>query len=323
MRDVPPRGRRRASGELAYAMVTSSCAGFAVPSHAIAKPEFIAGGRLSALVFSAALVLETCVPGGNVAATTIAVKRAKDFVVVAADSRVTGEDGRPRWRDKCKIMLLDDEGFFASVGVVSARGGGGAGEIRFSADQVARHQYGASSDLRRVADGWAEAMEARFNAQQFSWKRSIVNTLRRFQVEDRLFAQGIFASSRATVAAWEAQVNYDETPSTITFSHAATREIVADEAGINLWGTNAGRAVVTELLQGGTEKSALWRASVTRESDQRGFQSVDRHAFEMKRALDYAIATGVDPAIGGDVATLIVERDKPARWFSKPSVCND
>jgi hypothetical protein len=156
MRDVPPRGRRRAPGEPAYAMLTSSRAGFAVPSHAIAKPEFIAGGRLSALVFSAVLVLETCVPGGNVAATTIAVKRATDFVVVAADSRVTGEDGRPRWRDKCKIMLLDDEGFFASVGVVSARGGGEAGEIRFSADQVARHQYGASSDLRRVADGWAE-----------------------------------------------------------------------------------------------------------------------------------------------------------------------
>jgi hypothetical protein len=80
---------------------------------------------------------------------------------------------------------------------------------------------------------------------------------------------------------------------------------------------------VTELLLGGTQKGALWRASVTRESDQRGFQSVDRHAFEMKRALDYAIATGVDPVTGDDVATLIVERDKPARWFSKPSVCND
>jgi hypothetical protein len=230
-------------------MVTRSCAGFAVPSHATAKPEFITGGRLSALAFSAVLVLETCVPGGDAAATTIAVKRAKNFVVVAADSRVTGEDGRPRWRDKCKIMLLDDEGFFASVGVVSARGGGG-GETRFSADQVARHQYGASSDLRRVADGWAEAMEARFNAQQLSWKRSIVNTLRRFQVEDRLFAQGIFASGRATIAAWEAQVNYNETPSTITFSHAATREIVADEAGIKPMGHQCGQGGRDRVVAG-------------------------------------------------------------------------
>lgn len=126
-------------------MVTSSCAGFAVPSHAIVKPEFIAGGRLSALAFSAILVLEACVSGGDAAATTIAVKRARDFVVVAADSRVTGEDGRPRRRDKCKIMLLDDEGFFASVGVVSARGGGGLGRpgsapIKSQGINTAHHQ---------------------------------------------------------------------------------------------------------------------------------------------------------------------------------------
>lgn len=83
-----------------------------------------------------------------------------------------------------------------------------------------------------------------------------------------------------------------------------------------------GRAVVTELLQGGTQKAVLWRASVAKDADNEGYRNVDRHAFEMKRALDYAIATGVDPAIGGEVATLIVGRDKAARWFSMPPACN-
>ena len=43
----------------------------------------------------------------------------------------------------------------------------------------------------------------------------------------------------------------------------------------------------------------------------------------MKRALDYAVAIGVDPAIGGEVATLIVERGRPASWFSKPSATTE
>jgi hypothetical protein len=33
------------------------------------------------------------------------------------------------------------------------------------------------------------------------------------------------------------------------------------------------------------------------------------------------IATRVDPAIGGDVAVLILEHDRPTSWFSKPAVC--
>jgi hypothetical protein len=286
-------------------------------------PKSVGGERLAIPVFCLIFVLDACCSGDIAAATTIAVKRAKDFIIVAADSRVTGEDGRPRRREQCKITLLDDRSFFASAGVVAARAGSESGVTKFSADQIAKYQYGASPDLKLVADGWAEAMEARFNAQQFLWKQTTVNTMRRFHVEHRLFAQGIFGSGRTIIAAWETQVNYDETPSAITFSRGATREILEEEAGINLWGTNSGRAVVTELLQAGTQKAALWRASVAREAELRGYQRVDRLAFEMKRALDYAIATGVDPAIGGDVATLIVERDRSARWFNKSSACSN
>jgi hypothetical protein len=287
------------------------------------RPKRVTGERFSISVFCLILVLGTCWSLGTAAATTIAVKRAKDFIIVAADSRVTGEDGRPRRREKCKITLLDDRSFFASAGVVSAREAGEPGAIRFSADRIAKYQYGASPDLRLVADGWAQVMEAKFNAQQYSWKRVVVNMQRRFDVEDRLFAQGIFGSGRATIAAWETRVNYDQMPSAITFSHGAIREIVEDEEGINLWGTNSGRGLVIELLQGATPRAAQWRVSVAEEAEHHGYRHVDRLAFGMKRALDYAVAIGVDPAIGGEVATLIVERGRPARWFSKPSVCND
>lgn len=287
------------------------------------RPKSVGGERLAIPVFCLVFVLEACCSGDVAAATTIAVKRAKDFIIVAADSRVTDEDGRSRRRERCKITLLDDRSFFASAGVVAARAGGESGDTRFSAGQIAKYQYGASPDLELVADGWAAAMEMRFNALQYSWKKTTVNTMKRFHVEDHLFAQGIFGSGRTTIAVWETPVHYNETPSAITFSHGATREILEDEAGISLWGTNSGRAVMTELLQGGTRRAALWRASIARDAEHRGYQKVDRLAFEMKRALDYAVATGVDPVIGGDVAALIVERDRSARWFNKPSACSN
>jgi hypothetical protein len=34
-----------------------------------------------------------------------------------------------------------------------------------------------------------------------------------------------------------------------------------------------------------------------------------------------AINSGIDPGIGGDVAVLVFEQHKPARWFSQPIGC--
>jgi membrane associated rhomboid family serine protease len=41
----------------------------------------------------------------------------------------------------------------------------------------------------------------------------------------------------------------------------------------------------------------------------------------LKDAIEVAIAAHVDPTIGGDVAVVILERDKPLRWFNRPAVC--
>jgi hypothetical protein len=284
----------------------------------IASQRFVRG-RSTCFV----IVLLLCLSADPVTATTIALKRTRDFIVVAADSRVTGDDGRPRAYAKCKITRLDDYNFFTSVGVVSARSGSGDGQSKFSADAVARQFYGAANELRVAADQWAAAMTEKFNAQQLSWKRSVINTLQRFHVEDHIFAQGIFATARPAINAWQMVIHYDQTPHTITFSSATATQIVADEALVKLWGTVSGRTVVQELLQGRTPRAATWRASVAKQEAASEHVLADRNAFELKSALDYAIATGVDPAIGGDVAVLILERDRPARWFSKPSVCSE
>jgi hypothetical protein len=42
----------------------------------------------------------------------------------------------------------------------------------------------------------------------------------------------------------------------------------------------------------------------------------------MKAVLAAAISAEVDPAVGGEVAVLILERGKPARWFSQAACAN-
>jgi hypothetical protein len=42
----------------------------------------------------------------------------------------------------------------------------------------------------------------------------------------------------------------------------------------------------------------------------------------MKAAIEAAISAEADPGVGGQVAVLILERGKPARWFSK-GACSD
>ncbi len=78
-----------------------------------------------------------------------------------------------------------------------------------------------------------------------------------------------------------------------------------------------------EQLQGQAPEAVTWRASVAKPEPAKGYAPADQIAFELKSALEYAITTRVDPAIGGDLAVLILERDQPARWFNKPSACND
>jgi hypothetical protein len=120
----------------------------------------------------------------------------------------------------------------------------------------------------------------------------------------------------------QVDINYTETPIAISFSHKPPTEVNDDEAVITHWGTSSAWRFIAELLVGDTQKSAAWRTSIADEVAFRGLQPVDGYAFEMKAALEAAISAKVDPAVGGEVAVLILERSKPARWFSQAACAN-
>jgi hypothetical protein len=120
----------------------------------------------------------------------------------------------------------------------------------------------------------------------------------------------------------QVDIDYTETPIAISFSHKSPAEVIDDEAVITHWGTSPAWQFIAGLLVGDTQKSTDWRTSIADEVALRGLQPVDGYAFEMKAVLEAAISAEVDPAVGGEVAVLILERGKPARWFSQAACAN-
>ena len=60
---------------------------------------------------------------------------------------------------------------------------------------------------------------------------------------------------------------------------------------------------------------------VDSEINRRGLSGVDVHAVIMQRLIEQIIRAGIDPSVGGGVAVLILERDRPARWFHQTDAC--
>jgi hypothetical protein len=252
--------------------------------------------------------------------TIIAVKRSKEFVIVAADSRVTASSGQRRAYEKCKITLLDARSFFAIAGVVSSKASS-AGKVPFDAQREAARQFAPQAGLEAVADRWATVMQQKLSDQPESWKREILRTLVKFHAEDNIIAQGIFGTAGEIADALDVAVNYNTTPQAISFSHREPRAIADDAAGLSLFGTLPGRSVVTDLLHANTPSASSWRARIADQAIKQRLGQIDSYAFAIKAALEAAIAANVDPAIGGSVAVLVLERGLPARWFSRPATC--
>jgi hypothetical protein len=253
--------------------------------------------------------------------TAILVQRAGSFIIVAADSRAISTGGGLPDDQTCKIQLLDKYSFFAGAGITYNKSGT-PGEFPFVAKQEAINAYRPNASIESVADAWAGSMEAIFSKQPLTWKHGILTILKKYQADERIIVQGVFGRSHTDVEMRQVDINYTETPTAISFSHKSPADVIDDEAVITHWGTTPAWRFIAELLAGNTQKSKDWRTSTADEVALRGLPRVDGHAFEMKAVLDAAIAAAVDPTVGGEVAVLVLERGKPARWFSQAACTN-
>jgi hypothetical protein len=105
--------------------------------------------------------------------TIIAIQHTKDSIIVAADSRFTGEGGNTGNEGKCKIAVTDPYSIFVSAGVTPGKLSP-SNKLLFLDQEKAQQLYDPSHSLKEIADRWALAMEAFFSSQSPSQKDSMI-----------------------------------------------------------------------------------------------------------------------------------------------------
>jgi hypothetical protein len=87
------------------------------------------------------------------------------------------------------------------------------------------------------------------------------------------------------------------------------------------WHSGDSGTFVNNLLRGDTEATSEWLRNLHKQASEFGYTTIDTYAFELKSAIEKAINSRIDPGIGGEVAVLVLERHRQARWFSKTPTC--
>src|ERR1700730_5143127 len=252
------------------------------------------------------------------ASTVVAVVGSRDFVVAATDSRTkNGEETQ-----KCRLRPLGEHAFFIGNGVTEIHGDTPA-DVLYSAEEEAKQQYGSDRPLNNTVETWASITETKFDKLSPLRKTELHAAADELDIPGRIVTQGIFArDDGSNVEIWEAGVTFvPKEDEQFSFSHGPPHQLENNVAEIHLWGTRRTVLRIVELWNGKTLNSSKWQTHIDQQAQEKGYSEADARAFELKSDIEYLIRTGIDPTIGGEVATLILESNQPLRWFNRPSVC--
>jgi hypothetical protein len=260
------------------------------------------------------IVIETILSQHPAASDTIIATHSSNiFIIIASDSRTTQMDGKTNDYKRCKITLLDESSFFALAGLMYDTGQPAPFDLR---DQAQVH-YDPTVSPSSNAETWANAAQSIFTSYPLKWKENLASYLKK-KDSGNVVTHGIFGRVSDRTDLVSIDIKYSQTALSTDFSHGAPTEL---PIGVGLWGSPITMPFVGELLRGDSETAAWWQKTVHRTSTTRGYSESETHAYELKAALERAIALDKDPDIGGDVAVLILDIGRPSSWFAPTSEC--
>jgi hypothetical protein len=244
-------------------------------------------------------------------ATYYAVSFSKDFLVVAIDSRATNlfDPSAPPNDRYCKLYPLSDKVVFFSTGYVA----GNAPGISFDAGVFAKGVYARSPippNLADLTDKWDDFMHDAYMRLFSSYPSLAVSLGNRVMIKG--YFGGISDDEKVVLESSEMSSLFGRIRSQLLHQqqagngtpivHGGHNEIISEF--INRGSTERAKKVLAEIDVEATGKSDLERMAITVE------------AF-VKSVRDWS----GDSGIGGEVAVLILERGKSARWFRRPAHC--
>jgi hypothetical protein len=238
------------------------------------------------------------------------------YIVLGAESRGTLiESGEYKGEnDICKIQSLDDHTAFSSSGrfIINHVGEG----LLYNAWDSAKNIFIPRVDLNALAERWALTTEV---AYYNIYAKGGDVTLKGLKTDS--VVTGVFSDTRQFKAI-AVTVRNDRNLLGIKFYHTTPRllevgkmEGYSTPLGMALfqefWGTTSGRA---------KDKQAERRKTI----HDRHYEGGVAEAFTVKMGIDTALLwnDGRDREIGGETATLILEKNMPLRWHHESEICH-
>ena len=238
---------------------------------------------------------------------------SSDVAVVAIDSRGTIKStGKRHINDRfCKIVPLAPSAFFFSAGVATAFHPK-TGKVVFDTRDIAKDVYadsGKSRDFAALADTWALRMEAvlrKIPADPSLLKELVTRGYFVGTTDD-----GRIAAGAETIAYHpDGKSHFVHTPETIALTASPRIEQPADQP-------------VTDIereFSGGGQTDRARKVMADNGWTKLG-QGPDTLAVHLTNLVTAVRDWSGNDKIGGDIATIILERGKPWRWFHRPDFC--
>jgi hypothetical protein len=238
-----------------------------------------------------------------------------DFAVVAIDSRGTiMSTARNRINDRfCKIRPLSHNAFFFSAGL-SALLQSRTGKVIYDARDVAEDVYagsGTSRDFGGMAEKWALRAENAFRR----------NSLAPSLLKD-IIARGYFVGIKddGGIDAGAETISY-HADSAQHFTHTLERFTLAATPHIQQPADKTALDVEQEFANGGQTERA--KKIIQENAWAKIGNGPDAVAVRFGNLVAAIRDWSGNDKIGGDIATIILERGKDWRWFHRPDFCPD
>jgi hypothetical protein len=262
-----------------------------------------------AVLFTSLLMSNACLASAtneSETGTFYKVVHDQKYIVAAIDSRLTHSPASET-SDGCKLQVLGDHAIFMAQGVLKQTDANG--HDTFDAYALAKQAYNSSaaSDIttRAAAEKFAIAANEAF-AQSYHGG------------PDRIYVVGIFAESLP-----DGSLNLDF--ATVYSKKGALERVVAGAAPAE--GAEAAAyqpAGFSEIAKEAKERtSERSKTLYDRLSEKLSHATkADQDALAADDTVQAVEDWANNKAVGGDVATVILESGKPIRWYTKPTNCN-
>jgi hypothetical protein len=231
-----------------------------------------------------------------------------DYAVVAIDSRqLSGGDINDRY---CKIRILSNNAFFFARGATSAvENNVGV----FDARDIARRvflQFGNDTTIAEIAKTWAARMKQIYEARPDEFGRSAIGGV----MTDGFFV-GIGANGDVVIEGQRIDYQPLGVPKFISTAEPKPNRL-EDPPYLPIYAAGYFE-LMNEFRNGGETERA--RNIIPQFAASQG--GPDAIAVRYSAYVTAVREWAGDRAIGGDVATIILEKGGGVRWFQRPDFC--